>query len=148
MKSYHGVSWLLIRLARVRVPDGSPIKLGASRASEAPPLYQSGGPRSTLSGLPFLTGASGRGASVRRCICYTSDQRVSRRRSIARPGEPPQKLLTSPERERFRRPRRWIEAALIRATSRGSSRRSERRSGAGGQVRCLLRPSLRHSANL
>ena len=48
----------LIRLARVRVPDGSPIKLGASSASVAPPLYQSGGRRLTLSGLPFLTGAS------------------------------------------------------------------------------------------
>src|SRR5436309_555439 len=33
---YAGVSWLLIRLARVRVPDGSPIKSGASSASEAP----------------------------------------------------------------------------------------------------------------
>src|SRR5207249_3469521 len=31
-------SQLLIRLARVRVPDGSPIKLGASSASEAAPF--------------------------------------------------------------------------------------------------------------
>src|SRR5438445_13804404 len=60
-----GCAWLarvslLIRLAKVRVPDGSPIKLGASSASVAPPLYQSGGRRLTLSGLTFLTSASPR----------------------------------------------------------------------------------------